>query len=220
MQVVGRAAPVAAVERVGLFILLCQRRLHKGGGRPQQGRQPHPEDRARAAHRERRHHAHEVAHAHPGGRGHHQRLKRGKPLLVLVFLADGGDHIPEQPHGQKAGAQGEVDARREQQNHHQRKAERRIAQRQGEQIAPQQVVHALNESNDHKVSSPNKPILSQCVYYSVLLQVCKVQASKARWATKKPPSHRRRGIFLYLSYTLYFNHTAPLSNFSTVSSVR
>ena len=37
-------------------------------------------------------------------------------LLVLVLFAHGGDHIPEQPHRQQAGAQGEPDTGGEQQH--------------------------------------------------------------------------------------------------------
>ena len=143
VQVVGRAAAPAAVERVGLAVFLGQRGLDKRGGSAQQGSDPHPEHRACTAGRNRRHHAHQVAHAHPGGGGHHQGLEGGKPL-VLVLFAHGGDHIPEQPHRQQAGAQGEPDIGGEQQHDHRRDADA-AAHWQREQIAPQQAVNKFNK---------------------------------------------------------------------------
>ena len=148
MQIVGRAAAPAAVERVGLAVFLGQRGLDKRGGSAQQGSDPHPEHRACTAGRNRRHHAHQVAHAHPGGGGHHQGLEGGKPLLVLVLFAHGGDHIPEQSHRQQAGAQGEPDTGGEQQHDHQRDADA-AAHWQREQIAPQQAIGGFNKT-DHQ----------------------------------------------------------------------
>ena len=114
VEIVGRAAPPAAVKVVGLLVFLGQRGLHKGGGGAQQSRHPHPEHRACTAHRQRRHDAHQIAHAHPGGRGHHQRLEGREAAALVVLLADRRQHIPEQPHRQKPRAQGEEHPRRQQ----------------------------------------------------------------------------------------------------------
>ena len=114
VEIVGRAAPPAAVKGVGLLVFLGQRRLHKGGGCAQQSRHPHPEHRACTAHRHRRHDAHQIAHAHPGGRGHHQRLEGREAAALVALLADRRQHIPEQPHRQKPRAQGEEHPRRQQ----------------------------------------------------------------------------------------------------------
>ena len=144
MDVVSWAAALTAIERVGLPVLLGQCGFHKGGGGPQQGRDPHPEHRTGTTGRHCRHHAHQIAHAYPGGRGDDERLKRGKAVPALVLFADSGDHIPEQPHGQQPGAQGEEHARREQQHRHQRNADA-AAHRQGEQITPEQVVYRFDQ---------------------------------------------------------------------------
>lgn len=70
--------------------------------------------------------------------------KEERPSLPLLFLAHGGDHIPEQPHRQKTGAAGEPDARREQQHHHEGNADA-AAQRDGEQVAPQQAIDGFDK---------------------------------------------------------------------------
>ena len=131
MQIVGRSAAPAAVQRVGLAVFLGKGGFDKGGGRTQNGSDPHPEHRTGTACRNSGHHAHQIAHAHAGGGGNDQRLEGGKAVPALLFLAHGGDHIPEQPHRQKTGAAGEPDARREQQHHHEGNADA-AAQRDGE----------------------------------------------------------------------------------------
>ena len=118
MKVVGRAAPPAAVQRVRHAVLLRQSGLHKGGGSTQQGCDPHPEHRARAACRNSGYHAHKVAHAHPGGGGDDQCLEGGKPARSLLFFAHCADHIPEQAHRQQPCAQGKADTGCKQQHHH------------------------------------------------------------------------------------------------------
>ena len=144
MQVIGRAAAPAAIQRVGLAVLLGKGGLDKGGGCAQQGRDPHPEHRARTACGNSGHHAHQIAHAHAGGGGNDQGLERGKTVPALLFLTHGGDHIPEQPHRQKTGAAGEPDARRKQQHHHKRDADA-AAQRKDEQIAPQKAIDGFDK---------------------------------------------------------------------------
>ena len=49
MDVVSGAAPVSAVQRILLLVDLRQSGFGKGGGRTEQGRNPHPEDGAGAA---------------------------------------------------------------------------------------------------------------------------------------------------------------------------
>ena len=146
MQVVGRAAPPAAVQRVRHAVLLRQSGLHKGGGSAQQGSDPHPEHRARAARRNSGHHAHKVAHAHPGSGGDDQGLEGGKPARSLLFFAHCADHIPEQPHRQQPCAQGKADTGCKQQHHHKGDANA-ACHRQGEKIAPQQAVECFNQIN-------------------------------------------------------------------------
>ena len=118
MEVVGWAAPPAAVQRVRYAVLLRQSGLYKGGGSTQQGGDPHPEHRARTARRNSGHHAHKVARAHPGSGGDDQRLEGGKPARSLLFFAHRADHIPEQAHRQQPGAQGKADTGCKQKHHH------------------------------------------------------------------------------------------------------
>ena len=74
VDVIGRAAPVAAEQGVTLLIKLSQGGFHEGSGGANQGCHPHPEHRAGAASGNRRHNAHHVAHADSGGRGHDEGL--------------------------------------------------------------------------------------------------------------------------------------------------
>ena len=87
VDIIGRTTALASIQRVRLPILLGQGGLYKGGGGPQQGRDPHPEDRSGTARRNRRHDAHQIAHAHAGGGGNDQRLEGGKAVPALLFLA-------------------------------------------------------------------------------------------------------------------------------------
>ena len=118
MEIVGRAAAPAAVQRVRHAVFLRQSRLHKGGGSTQQRSDPHPEHRARTARGNSGHHAHKVAHTHPGGGGDDQRLEGGKPARSLLFFAHCADHIPEQAYRQQSGAQGKADTGCKQQHYH------------------------------------------------------------------------------------------------------
>ena len=49
MDIISRAAPVTAVERIFFLIKLCQCSLDKGCGGSQKGCHPHPEYGARSA---------------------------------------------------------------------------------------------------------------------------------------------------------------------------
>ena len=62
LHIVGRAAIAAAVA-VALLVDLGEGGLHKRGGAAEDGRDPHPEDRARAAEADGRRDAHDVARA-------------------------------------------------------------------------------------------------------------------------------------------------------------
>ena len=145
MEIVGRAAAPAAVERVGLAVLLGEGGLDERGGCAEKSGHPHPEHRARTAGGHSSHHAHQIAHAHPGGGGDDQGLERGKPAGAgLLLFAHGGDHIPEQAHRQQPGAEGEPDACREQQHHHKGDADA-AGNGQGEQIAPQKAIDRFDK---------------------------------------------------------------------------
>ena len=201
MKIKCRAAAPAAIKRIRLLIFLRQRGLHKGSGRPQQRRDPHPEHGPCTTHGNRRHHANEVAHTHPGSGGDHQRLERRKAaLLPLLFLADSVQHIPEQPHRKQPGAQCEIDARRKQQDDHKGEVERHPAQRQSEQISPQKIVNALNQSNQHQVFLLWLCYIeTQRFYYNTSLQVCKLISVK----------FRTRKCFICKTAPLHFSGNSP-----------
>ena len=94
MDVVGRAAALPAIERVGLPVLLGQCGFHKGGGGPQQGRDPHPEHRPRPAGKDGGGHPHKVA----GADGGRQRGAQALELADGLFLAGGmGGDAPVGP---------------------------------------------------------------------------------------------------------------------------
>ena len=144
MDVVSRAAALTAIERVGLPVLLGQCGFHKGGGGPQQGRDPHPEHRTGTTGRHCRHHAHQIAHAHPGGGGDGPASGRRKGRSCLAFSRTRRRSYPGTAARQKTGAAGEPDARREQQHHHEGNADA-AAQRDGEQVAPQQAIDGFDK---------------------------------------------------------------------------
>ena len=142
VDIVGRAAPEAAVQGVFLLVHLGQHRLHVGRGGTDQGGDPHPEHGARAAHGNGGHHAHHVAHAHPGSGGNDQRLDAGKGAAFAGTLMLGCDaqHFPEAPHRQEPGAHRKIDARRDQDGHQQGDADA-AAQGNHKQIAPKKIVN-------------------------------------------------------------------------------
>ena len=117
LNVVGRAAhPVVPVL---LLVALGQGALNEGGGRADEGQQPHPEHRAVAADDRGGDdgvgHPGDVARAHPGGGGDHQSLEGGDVLAVLFLLPQHPQGLGEQPELHPAGAHGEVDPRKNQQ---------------------------------------------------------------------------------------------------------
>ena len=180
VDIIGRTTALAAIQRVRLPILLGQGGLYKGGGGPQQGRDPHPEDRSGTARRNRRHDAHQIAHAHAGCRGDHEGLEGREAFPILVFLADGGDHIPEQADRQQPGAQGEEHPRREQQHHHQRDPH---AARDGqhEPIAPEKTVDHFDQMNQIRIPP--------MIFYFIIIQ-------RFRFVNQKKQTARRpAGLF-------------------------
>ena len=148
---VGGTAPVAAVEGVLLFIELGQRGLDESGGGADQGGDPHPEHSAGAAGGDCRHDANQIAHAHTGRGRYHQRLEGGEgAALCLGPLFQGGpQHIREHADGQEAGADREIDARREQQQHDQGKAQGAAAGKgQRDEVAPEKAVDRFNKGDE------------------------------------------------------------------------
>ena len=139
VDVVGGAAPVAAVEGVRLFVELCQGGLDEGGGGANEGGQPHPEHRSGAAGGDGRHHADEVAHAHPGGGGDDEGLPAGDGAAVSAALfRRHPQHFGKQADWQKAGAEREIDAGGDEQQYQQGKAHAPAAgQGQRDEITPQ-----------------------------------------------------------------------------------
>ena len=148
VDIICRAAPVAAVERVFFLVELRQRRLDKGGGRAEQGDHPHPEHRACAARGDRRDHADQIAHADTAGGRNDQRLQAGNALALrtVFFLCRDAHHLREQPERQEPRAHGKINARRDQDDHQQGQAERAPArQRDRNKIPPQKRIYGFKK---------------------------------------------------------------------------
>ena len=118
MNIVSRTAPPSAVERVFFFVELGESCLDKCGGRADDGSHPHPEDSAGAPGGDGGNHAHQIAHADTGRRGHDQCLENRQRAVFFIFSADhSGDHIFEQTHRENLRTDGEVDPCGNQQDH-------------------------------------------------------------------------------------------------------
>ena len=142
MDIVGRTAPETAVQRVLLLVELGQHRLDERGGRPDQRREPHPEHRPRAAGGYGRHHADQVAHAHPGGGGHDEGLDAGDGRAVFgAFFRRHPEHLREHTDGEEPGPDGEINSSGDEHQHQQGNPQRPASrQGDGKQVAPEQVV--------------------------------------------------------------------------------
>ena len=118
VDIVGWAAPPAAVERVFLLIELCKRCLNKCGGRSDDGGNPHPEHSARATGGYGGNHAHQIAHAHAGGGGYDQCLQNGQCAVLFIFLTQNrSHHVAKEADRKHTGTDGEKDSRGNQKNH-------------------------------------------------------------------------------------------------------
>ena len=116
LNVVGGAAVALTRLRVPALVDLGQGGLHKGGGAADDGDDPHPEHRAEAAGTDGGGDADDVARAHPGRGGYHQRLEgRGRPGL-LRFFSHHTDGFQEHTELDEAGPEGEVQTRSQQQD--------------------------------------------------------------------------------------------------------
>ena len=150
MDIQRRAAAVAAVKRVVLFVKVGERRLDEGGGGADQRRHPHPEDRARAAGGDGGDDADQIAHAHARGGGDDERLNAGEGAAArLPLFKREAQHVGQKAHGQAARADGEVYAGGNQQDDQQRQPQRCAArQGNGDQIVPQKGVERLNRLDE------------------------------------------------------------------------
>ena len=119
LDIVGGAAVALAGLRVPALVDLGQGGLGKRRGAAQQGDEPHPEHGAVAAHADGHGHADDVARAHPGRCGHHQRLEGGHAPLLLRPLHHHTDGLLQQPQLRKAVADREKQSCGHQQDHQQ-----------------------------------------------------------------------------------------------------
>ena len=119
LDVVGGAAIALSGLRIAALIDLGQGGLGKRRGAAQQGNEPHPEHGAVAAHADGHGHADNVARAHPGCGGHHQRLEGGHASLLLRPLHHHTDGLPQQPQLREPVPNGEKQSGGHQQNHQQ-----------------------------------------------------------------------------------------------------
>lgn len=119
MDVVGRTAAVAAVERILLAVDLSQCALCKSSGGAKQSKKPHPEYRTGTAGRNSSDNADQIAHADTGGSGNNESLKSGNTarLRMFVFLHGDLDHMRKLADQDKPGADCKIDPCRNQKKH-------------------------------------------------------------------------------------------------------
>ena len=115
LDIVGRAAVAAALD-AALFIDLRERALDESCSAADERDQPHPEHRAVAADGNRVRDADDISRADAARRRDHQCFKRTDRLGVARFFADHANRLPEQAELNSLAADGEVKARREQQD--------------------------------------------------------------------------------------------------------
>ena len=116
LDVVGGAAVAAVAVAVTLFVDLGQGALHKGGSTAHQGDDPHPEHSAVTAQADGGGNAHNVAGAHAGRGGHHQRLEGGYVALLAGLFGDYADGFAKHTQLDEFGAEGVPQATGQQQD--------------------------------------------------------------------------------------------------------
>ena len=119
VDVVGRTAAVAAVERILLAVDLSQCALCKSSGGAKQSKKPHPEYRTGTAGRNSSDNPDQIAHADTGGSGNNESLKSGNTarLRMFVFLHGDLDHMRKLADQDKPGADCKIDPCRNQKKH-------------------------------------------------------------------------------------------------------
>ena len=116
LDIIGGAAVALPGVGIPALIDLGQSGLHKGGSPADKGNDPHPEHGAVAAAADGGGDSDDVASAHPGSRGHHQRLKGGDGSGIVGLLPHHADGLGKHPELDKAGPEGEIHPCRDQQN--------------------------------------------------------------------------------------------------------
>ena len=156
VDIVRRAAPVTAVERVLLLVELGERRFDKGRRSADDCGDPHPEDRTGTARRDSRDHTDQIAHADTGRSRDNERLHAREPsargigrVPALLLFQQYGNHLREQAERQNARPYRVENTRRNQQQHHEREPDRTAArQRNSQQVSPQKLCHTLYDRNN------------------------------------------------------------------------
>ena len=156
VDIVRRAAPVTAVERILFLVELGERRLDKGRRSADDCRDPHPEDRTGTARRDSRDHTDQIAHAHTRRSRDNERLHTREPsargigrVPALLLFQQHGNHLRKQAERQNARLYRIENTRRNQQQHHEREPDRTAArQRNPQQVAPQKLCHTLYDRNN------------------------------------------------------------------------
>ena len=110
LDVIGGAA-VAVAAGVSALVDLGQGAFHESGGGADEGDEPHPEGGAEAAQANGGGNAHDVAGTHTGGGGDHQGLEGGDGALFAGLFHHHPDGLSKQAELHKARAEGEIQAR-------------------------------------------------------------------------------------------------------------
>ena len=101
VNVVGRTAAVAAVQRIFFFVKLCERSFDKRGRRADDSRHPHPEHSTCASGGDCSDNADQISHTDTRCGGNDQCLKRRKAAFFIFLFRQGTDHVREQTDGKK-----------------------------------------------------------------------------------------------------------------------
>ena len=161
VNVVGRTAAVAAVQRIFFFVKLCERSFDKRGRRADDSRHPHPEHSTCASGGDCSDNADQISHTDTCCGGNDQCLKRRKAAFFIFLFRQGTDHVREQTDGKKTCPDRKIDAGWDQQKNQKGDSETAAArERNRKKIAPEKVVDCGDEIDNHVFKNPHFKIFS------------------------------------------------------------
>ena len=161
VNVVGRTAAVAAVQRIFFFVKLCERSFDKRGRRADDSRHPHPEHSTCASGGDCSDNADQISHTDTCCGGNDQCLKRRKAAFFFFLFRQGTDHVREQTDGKKTCPDRKIDAGWDQQKNQKGDSETAAArERNRKKIAPEKVVDCGDEIDNHVFKNPHFKIFA------------------------------------------------------------
>ena len=161
VNVVGRTAAVAAVQRIFFFVKLCERSFDKRGRRADDSRHPHPEHSTCASGGDCSDNADQISHTDTRCGGNDQCLKRRKAAFFIFLFRQGTDHVRKQTDGKKTCPDRKIDAGWDQQKNQKGDSETAAArERNRKKIAPEKVVDCGDEIDNHVFKNPHFKIFA------------------------------------------------------------